>query len=67
MQKEKDKRFKNVIKSLLKINKNIIIKSILLSIFYIIMTILFNFPMAFFWQICYCGPFVRWIFGKLFH
>ena len=30
-------------------------------------TILFNFPMAFFWQICYCGPFVRWIFGKLFH
>lgn len=31
------------------------------------MTILFNFPMAFFWQICYCGPFVRWIFGKLFH
>lgn len=43
MQKEKDKRFKNVIKSLLKINKNIIIKSILLSIFYIIMTILFNY------------------------
>ena len=31
------------------------------------MTILFNFPMAFFWQICYCGPCVRWIFGKLFH
>lgn len=43
MQKEKDKRFKNVIKSLLKINKNIIIKSIVLSIFYIIMTILFNY------------------------
>lgn len=43
MQKEKDKRFKNVIKSLLKVNKNIIIKSILLSIFYIIMTILFNY------------------------
>lgn len=43
MQKEKDKRFKNVIKSLLRINKNIIIKSILLSIFYIIMTILFNY------------------------
>ena len=33
MQKEKDKRFKNVIKSLLKVNNNIIIKSILLSIF----------------------------------
>ena len=31
------------------------------------MTILFNFPMAFFWQICYCGPFIRWIFKKCFH
>lgn len=30
------------------------------------MTILFNFPMAFFWQFCYCGPFIRWIFSKLF-
>lgn len=29
-------------------------------------TVLFNFPMAFFWQICYCGPFVRFIFSKLF-
>ena len=25
-----------------------------------------NFPMAFFWQIFYAGPFVRFIFGKLF-
>ncbi len=31
------------------------------------MTILFNFPMAFFWQICYCEPFIRWIFKKCFH
>ena len=31
------------------------------------MTILFNFPMAFFWQICYCGPTIRWLFGKLFN
>lgn len=30
------------------------------------MTILFNFPMAFFWQICYCGPFVRWILENYF-
>jgi hypothetical protein len=26
----------------------------------------FNFPMAFFWQIFYAGPFVRFIFGLLF-
>ena len=25
-----------------------------------------NFPMAFFWQIFYAGPFVRFIFRKLF-
>ena len=25
-----------------------------------------NFPMAFFWQIFYAGPFVRFVFGKLF-
>mgnify|MGYP002313910754 CR=1 FL=1 len=31
------------------------------------MTILFNFPIAFFWQICYCEPFIRWIFKKCFH
>lgn len=31
------------------------------------MTILFNFPMAFFWQICYCGPFIRFIFNKIFN
>ena len=31
------------------------------------MTILFNFPMAFFWQICYYGPTIRWLFGKLFN
>ncbi len=29
-------------------------------------TVLFNFPVAFFWQICYCGPLVRWIFRMLF-
>ena len=29
-------------------------------------TTAFNFPMAFFWQIFYAGPFVRFIFGKLF-
>ncbi len=29
-------------------------------------TAFFNFPVAFFWQICYCGPFVRWIFRMLF-
>lgn len=29
-------------------------------------TIVFNFPMAFFWQICYCGPCIRSIFSKLF-
>lgn len=25
-----------------------------------------NFPMAFFWQIFYAGPFVRFLFGKIF-
>ncbi len=30
------------------------------------MTVVFNFPMAFFWQICYCGPFIRFIFSKMF-
>jgi hypothetical protein len=29
-------------------------------------TTVFNFPMAFFWQIFYAGPFVRFIFGLLF-
>ena len=31
-----------------------------------LMTVIFNFPMAFFWQICYCGPFIRFIFSKMF-
>lgn len=26
----------------------------------------FNFPVALFWQIFYCGPCIRFIFGKLF-
>lgn len=25
-----------------------------------------NFPVAFFWQLCYCGPLIRKIFGLLF-
>lgn len=40
---------------------------IMCPIMSLIATILFNFPMAFFWQICYCGPTIRWLFGKLFN
>ena len=29
-------------------------------------TTVFNFPMAFFWQLCFAGPFVRKVFGLLF-
>lgn len=29
-------------------------------------TTAFNFPMAFFWQIFFAGPFVRFAFGKIF-
>lgn len=29
-------------------------------------TVIRNFPMAFFWQICYCGLLVRCLFRKLF-
>ena len=29
-------------------------------------TVAFNFPMAFFWQMCYAGPFVRFIFRLIF-
>ena len=29
-------------------------------------TLVLNFPMAFFYQIFYAGPFVRWIFKKIF-
>ena len=29
-------------------------------------TVALNFPMAFFWQICYAGPFVRFIFKLIF-
>ena len=29
-------------------------------------TVALNFPMAFFWQICYCGLLVRCLFRKLF-
>lgn len=29
-------------------------------------TAVLNFPMAFFLQVMYCGPFVRWIFRKIF-
>lgn len=29
-------------------------------------TVALNFPMAFFWQICYAGPFVRFIFKLVF-
>jgi len=30
-------------------------------------TAAFNFPMAFFWQIFYAGPLVRFLFGKIFN
>ena len=29
-------------------------------------TTFMNFPVAFFWQLCYCGPFIRFLFGKMF-
>ncbi len=29
-------------------------------------TVAMNFPMAFFWQICYAGPFVRFVFRLIF-
>ena len=29
-------------------------------------TVALNFPMAFFWQMCYAGPFVRFIFKLVF-
>lgn len=29
-------------------------------------TTFINFPAAFFWQIFYCGPFIRFVFGKMF-
>ena len=29
-------------------------------------TTVFNFPMAFFWQIFYCGPFIRLVFRTIF-
>lgn len=29
-------------------------------------TVALNFPMAFFWQICYADPFVRFIFKLIF-
>lgn len=29
-------------------------------------TVALNFPMAFFWQICYAGPFVRFVFRHIF-
>ena len=29
-------------------------------------TTVFNFPMAFFWQMCYAGPFVRFLFRLIF-
>ena len=29
-------------------------------------TVACNFPMAFFWQIFYCGPLVRWLFRAIF-
>ncbi|MDD3362831.1 MAG: DUF2798 domain-containing protein [Hespellia sp.] len=31
-----------------------------------IYTTIKNFPMAFFWQMCFAGPVVRFIFGKIF-
>ena len=29
-------------------------------------TTFLNFPVAFFWQLMYCGPFIRFIFRKMF-
>lgn len=29
-------------------------------------TTFMNFPVAFFWQLIYCGPFIRFIFRKMF-
>ena len=29
-------------------------------------TTFMNFPVAFFWQLMYCGPFIRFLFRKLF-
>jgi len=29
-------------------------------------TTVFNFPMAFFWQLCFAGPIVRKVFGVIF-
>lgn len=29
-------------------------------------TTAFNFPVAIFWQLCYCGPLVRFIFRTIF-
>ena len=29
-------------------------------------TTVFNFPMAFFWQMLYAGPFVRFLFRQIF-
>ena len=29
-------------------------------------TTFLNCPVAFFWQLCYCGPCIRFLFGKLF-
>ena len=29
-------------------------------------TTFLNFPVAFFWQLMYCGPFIRFLFRKLF-
>ncbi|MDD3402944.1 MAG: DUF2798 domain-containing protein [Hespellia sp.] len=31
-----------------------------------ISTTIKNFPMAFFWQLCFAGPVVRFLFGKIF-
>lgn len=30
-------------------------------------TFVCNFPMALCWQIFFCGPFVRWLFRRIFH
>ena len=29
-------------------------------------TTFMNFPVAFFWQLMYCGPLIRFLFGKMF-
>ena len=29
-------------------------------------TTFMNFPVAFFWQLMYCGPIIRFLFGKMF-